>query len=114
MAIVNWIFLFGDYGPKVREMPSLKAYVDSHIGNVSKLFPSDNDKVEMTLAVIVAAAAQNTPMGTFKAHFDRLLQLNLVMRRVNIYAADKLLQPEHKAYYYYMQYEAPSSETSNR
>lgn len=102
-AMANWVFRFGDYGPRVAEDPSLKAAVDNAFKNVRRI-PTDEDRtVELTLAVIVAAAAQDVPMTTFKAHFDNLQELGLVMNRINIHWVEDRLAEDHRPYYYYVQ-----------
>ncbi|MGH6682707.1 MAG: hypothetical protein ACRECA_02080 [Pseudolabrys sp.] len=103
-AMANWVFRFGDYGPKISEDPSLKPVVDGGLKNIRRL-PVDEDRTaELTLAVIIAAAAQNVPMTTFKMHFDELHDLGIVMKRINIHGLENKLADEHKPYYFYMQY----------
>ena len=105
-AMANWMFRFGDYGPRILEDPSLKPAVEGTFKSVKRLLTDEDMVVELTLGIIVAAAAQNVPMAVFKPHFDTLHELGLVMKGINIYGAEKRLSEEHRAYYYYMQYGA--------
>jgi hypothetical protein len=103
-GMANWMFRFGDYGPKCEEDPSLKSEVDGAFQNFHRL-PADEDRAaELTLALIIAAAAQDVPMATFKTHFDKLCGLGVVMNRINISGFEQRLAEHHKPYYYYMQY----------
>ena len=83
-AIVNWMFRFGDYGPKVSEDPSLKPIVENTLKNVRHALTDEGQTVELTAAVIISAAAQNVPMTVFQSHFDKLHELGLVMKKINI------------------------------
>ncbi len=103
-AMANWMFRFGNYDPKVSEDPSLRLAVDEAFKNVRRIPTDENRTVELTAAVIIAAAAQDVPMARFKAHFDRLHALGLVTKRVNIHGIESRLAQEHRPYYYYMQY----------
>ena len=103
-GIINWVFGFGDYGPKIKEFPHLRVPIDTKLGEISKRIFDEDMKVEMTAAVIIAAAAQTVPMERYKSHFDKLLSLGIVMEHINIPLIDQMLRNEHKPYYYYMQY----------
>jgi hypothetical protein len=81
-AITNWVFLFGDYGPKVAGNPALKPTVDAALLNCARALGNEDDLAEITQAVIIAAAAQNTPMPIFRTHFDRLAALGIVKRNI--------------------------------
>jgi hypothetical protein len=103
-AMANWMFRFGDYGPKIFEDPSLKPAVESAFQRIKSVLADEDLVVELTLAAIVAAAAQDVPIWIFKSHFDTLHKLGLVMKGINIYGAEERLVEEHRPFYYYMQY----------
>ena len=111
-AITNWVFRFGDYGPKVAANPALKLNVDAALPNCARALSNEDDLSEITLAVIIAAAAQNTPMPMFTAHFDKLASLGIVKRNLNLYVPmgsrpvhiHEFLRGQHREYYHYMQY----------
>lgn len=105
-GVANWIFRFGDYGPKAQDMSSLKPVIDEALKKAKTSFKNEDERIEMTYGVIASAAAQDIPMPAYKAHFDRLLELGLVINRVNIPRLEKLLSKagRHLPYYYYMQY----------
>jgi len=111
-AITNWIFRFGDYGPKIYEDPALKPLVDAALAHCARVLGNEDDIVEMTVAVIIAAAAQNIQMPMFTAHFDKLAALGIVKKNINLYVPlgnrpvhiDRFLRGQHQGYYHYMQY----------
>lgn len=84
-GITNWVFRFGDYGPKVAENPAIKPRVDALLQHCARLLGNEDDIAEITLAVIIAAAAQNVPMAVFATHFDKLAALGIVKRNINLY-----------------------------
>jgi hypothetical protein len=100
-AMTNWMFRFGDYGPKVAEDPSLKTSVENAFDRMKLAFTDENKIAELTLAIIVAAAAQDVPLLIFKSHFDALHKLGLVMKGINIHGLQERLAEEHRDYYYY-------------
>ena len=87
-------------------MSSLKPVIDEALKKAKTSFKNEDERIEMTYGVIASAAAQDIPMPAYKAHFDRLLELGLVINRVNIPRLEKLLSKagRHLPYYYYMQY----------
>jgi hypothetical protein len=111
-AITNWVFRFGDYGPKVAGNPALKPNVDAALPNCARALGNEDDLAEITLAVIIAAAAQNTPMPMFTTNFDKLAALGIVKRNINLYVPmgsrpvhiGEFLRGQHREYYRYMQY----------
>src|SRR5208337_383944 len=60
-AMSNWVFLFGEYGPKIKEQPSLKPSVDDALYMLRCIIDLELS-VEFTLAIIIAAAAQDLPI----------------------------------------------------
>lgn len=107
-AMSNWIFLFGYYGPKVKEQPELEPLVKSALHLLPRSLNED-ERVELTAAVIIAAAAQDIPIDKFGSHFNKLHELGIVMRAINIYGLEGRLADEHRQYYYHMQYEVPTN-----
>jgi hypothetical protein len=113
-AIANWIFLFGDYGPKVAGDHALKARVDAALPRCASALGNEDDIAEITLGVIIAAAAQNIPMPIFRSHFDKLAALGIVKKNINLNVPvdnrpmhlDEFLLGPHKDYYHYVQYGA--------
>lgn len=102
-AMSNWVFLFGEYGPKIKEQPSLKPAVDDALDLLRCIIDLDLS-VEFTLAIIIAAAAQDIHIDKFKLHFDKLYELVVITRAINIYGLEARLAQEHRQYYYHMQY----------
>jgi hypothetical protein len=95
--------------------------VDAALPRCAPVLGSEDDIAEMTLAVIIAAAAQNVPMPMFTAHFDKLVALGIVKRNINLYVPvgnrsmhiDRFLRGQHQDYYHYMQYAGSSVDRNN-
>lgn len=103
-AISNWVFRFGDYGPWVAAHPDMKAGVDACLARTSEAMTNDDAKVEITAAFIICAAAQKIPTKKYRAHFEKVADLGIIMRGINIFGLEDELRGDHRVYYYYMQY----------
>ena len=95
-AVINWMFRFGDYGPKVSQDPTLKPAVDDTLKNIHRALADEERIIELTLATIVAAAAQEVPLAVFRDHFDKLHGFGLVEKGINIYGTEQRLSATHK------------------